>query len=142
MGCNEYGVVLSSFSPPVCPYHECTCVWCAHIAQITSGGEVLSSARLRDPQARCPLVAIFFCRPHPMVRNTSALPRGASIKANITQHSALRPADGHITNINVLRVVGGLVVGPTNTSCCGVCSAQPHRKCGEGWPLPLQQAKR
>ena len=52
-----------------------------------------------------------------MFRNTSALPRGATIKVNITQLSALRP--GHITNIapqtakprtsmwpsNVLRVV-------------------------------------
>ena len=36
----------------------------------------------------------------------------------------------------------GLVVGLTNTSCCGVRSAQPHRKCCEGWPLPLRQAKR
>ena len=65
-----------------------------------SSGEVLSTARLRDPQARCPLVAIF-CRPHPMFRNTSALLRGAITKANITQHSALRPDDGHITSIAI-----------------------------------------
>ena len=68
------------------------------MARIRSGGEVLSSARLRDPQARCPVVAMFR-RPHPMFRDTSALPRGAAVQANITQHSALRPADGHITNI-------------------------------------------
>ena len=49
MECNEYSAALSSLSPPVCPPHECTCVRCAHVAQITSGGEVLSSARLRDP---------------------------------------------------------------------------------------------
>ena len=36
----------------------------------------------------------------------------------------------------------GLAVGLNNTSCCGVCSAQPHRKCGEGWPLPPRQAKK
>ena len=39
------------------------------------------------PQARCPLVAIF-CRLHPMFRNTSAPPRGATIKANITTFRA------------------------------------------------------
>ena len=67
------------------------------MAQITSGGEVLSSARLRDPSTMS--ACRYFCRPHPMFRNTNALLRGATIKANITQHSALRPADGHITNI-------------------------------------------
>ena len=30
----------------------------------------------------------------------------------------------------------GLAVGLTDTSCCGVCNAQPHRK-GEGCQLPL-----
>ena len=149
--CSEYTAALSSLSPPVCPHTTN-----AHAFDVRTWhrSHQAASARLRDHQARCPLVAIF-CRPHPMYRNTSAPPRGATTKANITQHFALRPADGHITNIApqqshsnfnvaIKRSVcsRGLVVGLANTSCCGVCGAQPDRKRGEGWPLPLRQAKR
>ena len=80
------------------------------MAQITSGGEVLSSAHLRDPQARCPLVAIFR-RPHPMFRHASALPCGATIKAQIsrwTHHKHRTPSskttETSMWTSNVLRV--------------------------------------
>ena len=44
------------------------------MAQTTSGGEVLSCARLCDPQTTMSACRIF-CRPHPMFRNTSSTPR-------------------------------------------------------------------
>ena len=41
----------------------------------------------------------------------------------------------------VLRVVV-VLLWALPTQRAAVCSAQPHSKCGEGWPLPLRQAKR
>ena len=148
--------------PPVCapapsppPPRMHMCLMCAHSKDHIKRRSSLLPYVCVTPKYDCPLVAIF-CRPHPMFRNTSAQHRGATIKANITQHSVLRPADGHITNIAPLQqshsnfnvaikrsaCSRGLAVGLTNTSCCGVCSAQPHKKSGEGWPLPPRQAKR
>ena len=89
----------SLLSPPVCPLSTN-----AHVFDVRTWHRSHQEAKFSPPHV-CVTpkhdvrLSLFFCRPHPMFRNTSALLRGAAIKANITQHSALRPADGHITNI-------------------------------------------
>ena len=165
--CNECSAALSSLSPPVCPLPpsppSSSSPTNAHVLDVRTwhgshhASKFSPSALLRHlTQARCPLVpSLFFA--HPTLRNTSAQPP-AMLPSRGISHNILRfdqpmdtsqtshPIQQRHSNFNVAikrsACSRGLGVGLTNTSCCGVCSAQPHRKCGEGWPLPLRQAKR
>ena len=116
---------FSSLSRPVCPstprMHKSLkcCVW-------DRSHQAANCFPLSDFHARCPLVAIF-CRPHPMFRNTNAPPRGATTMAPISPHILRFDQQSHSHfNVAIKRSAcsRGLVVGLTNTSCCGVCGAQ------------------